>query len=138
MTGNLCSTIASAELKKGKNYTIDYRMIRADGRQVWVKDIVTVVTENGKPQMLQGVLVDITETKRLNEMEFLEKKILELNGEKKMTSQEVLKAYLEGIELIYPQMQCAILQVKNNRLYKWAAPSLPKLYLAAIENLPSQ
>jgi PAS domain S-box-containing protein len=125
-----------AQTKTAKNYTLDYRMIRADGKQVWIKDIVTVITENGKPQMLHGLMVDITETKRLNELEFLEKKILELNGKKGIAAQEVLTAYLEGIELIYPKMQCAILQVKNNKLYKWAAPSLPKLYMAAIEGLP--
>lgn len=125
-----------AENKKLKNYTIDYRIVRADGSLVWVKDMVTVITENGKPMTLQGVMIDITGIKRLNELEFLEKKTLERNGIKEIGTPGLLKAYLEGIEFIYPKMQCAVLHVKNNRLYKCAAPTLPKLYLAEIEGLP--
>lgn len=125
-----------AETKKVKNYSIDYRIISADGSLVWVKDMVIVITENGKPVTLQGMMIDITGTKRLNELEFLEKKTLERNGIKEIATSGLLHTYLQGIELIYPKMQCAVLQVKNNRLYKWAAPTLPKLYLAAIEGLP--
>ena len=125
-----------AETKKVKNYTIDYRIIGADGNLVWVKDMATVITENGKPVTLQGMMIDITGIKRLNELEILEKKTLERNGIKEIATPDLLHTYLQGIELIYPKMQCAVLQVKNNRLYKWAAPKLPKLYLAAIEGLP--
>ncbi|MEJ5961179.1 PAS domain-containing protein [Pedobacter immunditicola] len=128
--------VSRAETKKAKNYTLDYRIVRADGSLIWVKDTAIVITENGKPVALQGMIIDITGIKRLNELEFLEKKTLERNGIKEIATPGLLHTYLEGIEHIYPKMQCAVLQVKNNRLYKWAAPTLPKLYLAAIEGLP--
>jgi diguanylate cyclase (GGDEF)-like protein/PAS domain S-box-containing protein len=41
-------------------HRFDYRFIAADGRVIWVEDIVTVVAENGAPKQLRGLLVDIT------------------------------------------------------------------------------
>lgn len=42
----------------------EYRMIAADGRTVWLKDLVTVVVENNQPVKLRGVKVDITARKQ--------------------------------------------------------------------------
>jgi PAS domain S-box-containing protein len=43
-------------------HQFDYRMIAADGRDVWLRDIVTVVDKDGK-LTLRGVMVDITPLK---------------------------------------------------------------------------
>ncbi len=51
---------ATAELRQ---HSFDYRMIAADGRTVWLRDIVSVLAEQGKPVSLVGVMVDITGTK---------------------------------------------------------------------------
>ncbi|MEB3211736.1 MAG: PAS domain S-box protein [Leptolyngbyaceae bacterium] len=56
---NTCVT----QSKHGNNHTFDYRMVRSDGDIVWVRDIVNVTMENGKPVTLQGILIDITEEK---------------------------------------------------------------------------
>lgn len=45
----------------------EYRMIAADGRIVWFKDIVTVVFENNEPKYLRGIMVDITKRKNAEE-----------------------------------------------------------------------
>jgi PAS domain S-box-containing protein len=62
--------LSTAQLK---DHVFEYRMIAADGRVVWLRDIVTVVVENGRPVKLLGIMVDITENKRveadLNERE---------------------------------------------------------------------
>jgi PAS domain S-box-containing protein len=43
-------------------WTGEYRIIAADGRIIWVRDDVIVVTnEAGEPQYLQGFLIDITD-----------------------------------------------------------------------------
>jgi PAS domain S-box-containing protein len=55
---------ARAVLEKG-DHDFAYRMIAADGRVVWLRDIVNVVKEGGQPAKLQGIMVDITEAKRL-------------------------------------------------------------------------
>ena len=45
----------------GEDFRLEYRLIAADGREVWVLDETTVVRdENYQPIVLQGFLVDIT------------------------------------------------------------------------------
>ncbi|BBD65013.1 multi-sensor hybrid histidine kinase [Nostoc commune NIES-4072] len=47
------------------NYEFEYRMLAADGRVVWLYDIVNVVRdENGRPQLLHGFMIDITDVLR--------------------------------------------------------------------------
>jgi PAS domain S-box-containing protein len=126
----------NANLNNTESFTLHYRMARTDGQYVWIKNIVSVLKEEGKPTVLQGIMVDITETRSICELDYLEKRVLELNGKKGITAQEVLSEFVVGFESVFPAMKCAILQVKDNRLYKLAAPSLPEAYLEAIEGLP--
>ncbi|MDI6764701.1 MAG: PAS domain S-box protein [Thermodesulfobacteriota bacterium] len=60
---SLCITATSEK----RPHQFEYRMIAADGRIVWVRDIVTVIVENDQPVKLQGIMVDITERKQLEE-----------------------------------------------------------------------
>ena len=60
---NYCAT-ATAEKR---SHEFEYRMLAADGRIVWIKDYVTVVVEDGRPRLLQGIMVDITERKRMEQ-----------------------------------------------------------------------
>lgn len=47
------------------NYEFEYRMLAADGRVVWLYDIVNVVrSEDGKPQLLHGFMIDISDRKQ--------------------------------------------------------------------------
>jgi PAS domain S-box-containing protein len=48
----------------GHDHEFDYRMIAADGRVVWFRDIVTVDKSDSECVRLRGVMVDITERKR--------------------------------------------------------------------------
>ena len=52
---------ATAELRP---HEIEYRMIAADGRLVWVRDIVRVIAVDGQPRESVGLLIDVTEQKR--------------------------------------------------------------------------
>jgi PAS domain S-box-containing protein len=45
----------------------EYRMIAADGRVVWIRDLVTVVIEQGRATRLRGVMMDVTRRKRNQE-----------------------------------------------------------------------
>lgn len=45
-------------------YEFEYRMLAADGRIVWLKDIVSVVREGGQAKTLLGFMLDISERKR--------------------------------------------------------------------------
>src|SRR5439155_20205697 len=45
-----------------RSHDFEYRMTAADGRVVWLRDLVTVVVDD-RPVRLRGVMVDITERK---------------------------------------------------------------------------
>ncbi len=49
------------------NYEFEYRMLTADGRVVWLYDIVNVVRSEDAPCVLRGFMIDITQRKRLEE-----------------------------------------------------------------------
>lgn len=54
----------SAETRAGRFHDFEYRMIAADGRVVWLRNIVNVISRGGEPVELVGVTVDITARKR--------------------------------------------------------------------------
>ncbi|MGD9693313.1 MAG: PAS domain-containing protein [Phycisphaerales bacterium] len=49
---------------RGEDHEFDYRMRRADGTVVWVRDIVAVETNEGAPARLSGMLIDVTHLKQ--------------------------------------------------------------------------
>ncbi|MCC6162654.1 MAG: response regulator [Acidobacteria bacterium] len=50
-----------------RDHTMDYRVFSQDGRLVWLRDIVSVIVEDGAPRELIGVMVDISEYKAAEE-----------------------------------------------------------------------
>ena len=56
-------TFCRERMQQGAAYDLEYRMIAADGRMVWVHDFVSVVMSSGKPVTLRGVMVDVTDRK---------------------------------------------------------------------------
>ena len=51
--------------REKKPHAFDYRMIAADGRVVWLRDIIRVLVEDDEPRELVGIMVDLTERKRI-------------------------------------------------------------------------
>src|SRR5262245_53569915 len=47
-----------------RDHDFEYRMIAADGRVVWLRDLVTIVPQADGGARLRGVMVDITERKQ--------------------------------------------------------------------------
>lgn len=50
-----------------RDHTFEYRMLAADGREIWLRDIVTVVLEDGCAVKLRGLMVDITERRQADQ-----------------------------------------------------------------------
>ena len=59
--------ITARATEEGRSHDFEYRMISADGQTVWLRNIVNVVVENGRPREVVGISVDITERKRAEE-----------------------------------------------------------------------
>jgi PAS domain S-box-containing protein len=59
-----------AETAKGLDHDIEYRMIRADGDTVWVRDVITVISEQETPVFLRGHFFNIDDRKKAEEASF--------------------------------------------------------------------
>lgn len=55
------------ETVAGKNHVFEYRMIAANDKVMWLRDIVSVVVENGQPVLLRGLMIDISDEKQKDE-----------------------------------------------------------------------
>ena len=55
------------EVRKHRGHTFEYRMLAADGRTVWIRDLVAVLIENGRVTKLRGIMEDITARKQAEE-----------------------------------------------------------------------
>ncbi|MEF8833793.1 MAG: PAS domain S-box protein, partial [Halofilum sp. (in: g-proteobacteria)] len=93
---------ATAELRQ---HQFDYRMIAADGRTVWLRDIVSVLVEDGRPVSLVGVMVDITETRETEQaLEYvsgLQRILVEIAGRLVAAGPDDLDARItEGLERV--------------------------------------
>lgn len=56
----LCQHAAS----ENRDQSFEYRMIAADGRIVWLRDVVHVIVEESKAAKVCGIMLDITERKQ--------------------------------------------------------------------------
>lgn len=56
-----------AETRAGRAHQFEYRMMAADGRVVWLRDLCSVRVDSGGVTSLHGVMVDVTEQKRAEE-----------------------------------------------------------------------
>jgi PAS domain S-box-containing protein len=57
---------AAEELsQRGDRFQAEYRVIRKDGRVIWVSDTAVVVAGSGAHPLMEGIIVDITERKQL-------------------------------------------------------------------------
>jgi PAS domain S-box-containing protein len=55
-------------IDRGVDHELEYRALRSDGREVWLRDIVHVVpSPQGRPAQLRGLTVDLTERKNAEE-----------------------------------------------------------------------
>lgn len=121
---------------KSDNHTFEYRMIKADGGTVWIRDSIGIIYKNGEPALLSGIMVDCTVTKRLQALERLESDMLRVNSDLSVPLEAVLLSYLSGLEALFPKMLCAIHRIRNERLNGGVSPSLPADYMAELSGLP--
>jgi len=59
--------LRSSSAEEKRSHDFEYRIVAADGRVLWMRELVSVVVENGRATRLRGVTVDITNRKQAEE-----------------------------------------------------------------------
>jgi PAS domain S-box-containing protein len=78
------------QIAEGSDHELEYRAVAADGRSVWLRDNVRVITdETAKAIRLRGVMIDITKSREAEEK--LQKRSLEIQSLQEV-SQKVLNS----------------------------------------------
>jgi len=86
--------------RRMERHEFDYRMIAADGRTVWLHDVVNVIARDGRPERLVGVMIDITPLKQVQrELEYvsgLQRLLVDV-------SRALLEAGEEGLDAVFSE-----------------------------------
>ncbi|WP_028982455.1 PAS domain-containing protein [Sporocytophaga myxococcoides] len=86
----------------------------------------------GKAKIM-GVIRNITEQKRIEKLENLEKEVLQHYVQPNSSVEELITFLLNGLKEIHPDMLCSVLKAKNGRLYNWSSPHLPEAFNKEVE-----
>jgi PAS domain S-box-containing protein len=84
-----------------QNYNLDYRMVAADGRFVWLHELVTVQFDETGRKILRGLMIDVTDRRA---------------AEEKLAHQE------EQLRILLEQAPIGIVTVDNNGIVSAANP----------------
>jgi PAS domain S-box-containing protein len=127
--------LCSQEITAGRDHVMQYRMLAADGGVRWMHDMVRVLpAPAGGRRQLRSVMVDITERKRADAVLAGEREILAL-----IAAGAPLGRVLDGICWLIESMRdgllASVLLVEGQRLRHGAAPSLPKPYVDALDDI---
>ena len=91
--GEWAVKLRKAAVERQRDHELEYRMIAADGRTVWVRDIASLVADKqDQPKQLRGFVFDVTERK------LTERKLAEAAVTLKNQNRELIEARDEALE----------------------------------------
>jgi PAS domain S-box-containing protein len=110
------------ESKKSQQYDFEYRMIAKNGSVLWIRDIVNVIYENGKPVSLKGIMIDITKSKEAekdlsNSLELVTEQNKRLLNFSYIVSHN-LRSHTSNIQSISTLIETAETEEERNELVK--------------------
>lgn len=96
-----------------ENHDFEYRFVAQDGRVVWLRDIVRVLEEDGKPRWLRGLMIDITAQKMVEQKMLAGQKLLHDTALHKQTildtmADAVITINADGVMDSFNQAACRI------------------------------
>src|ERR1700744_3427008 len=112
----------NAATGRGENYQLEYRMIAADGRVVWLRDIVTIEMSHDLPSSRRGVMVDITGRRTAEE----ERALLEM-AIRQMPGGVMIAEAVTGKPVIASE--------EAERIWRRSWMGLPRMDLTGIEEI---
>ncbi len=60
-------TLWKLHVPRIRSFNFECRMLTSDGQVIWIHNYVTVIGENGKPTLVRGIILDISESKRMKQ-----------------------------------------------------------------------
>lgn len=77
-----------------KHRSLEYRMLSADGRVIWLRDMISLAAEPGESPRLQGIMVEVTVRKQAEEkIRQMQVKLQKTNQDLLQKNQEIQKFY---------------------------------------------
>ena len=115
-----------------KEQTINLIITANEQRHIHVR-LTGIVAKNGQQCLL--TVLDITTEWYYDELEKLERAVLVMNVSGINNMQEVLHTYMVGLEKLHKGIHCCLLEIRGDKLFNLASPSIPQNYLALIEGI---
>ncbi|MGY5849503.1 PAS domain-containing protein [Salegentibacter sp. F14] len=113
-------------LENEKRFSISpFRFKHKNGGWRWLETTVTNLMEDPAVQGIVANSRDITQRKYFEDLEHLEKKVLEMNFGKDFSLEEILEFYLGQLEQNQEGIRIALWRLDKKELVKWVAPGLP-------------
>ena len=117
-------------------WTLNYRLLKSSGDYAYIVDKAVILRdENGIAFRVVGAIKDITSEYFYQELEKIEKEIMEFSMSNQVKLKQVLELYSKKLEVLFPDMLASILEVKKGKLKNLASPSLPKDYIKIINGI---
>ncbi|GBD19540.1 Diguanylate cyclase DosC [bacterium HR27] len=120
----------------GEPFQVTFRWQHKDGRWIWLENRAVMMRDTqGQPLFWHGLLIDVTERKRTEQLLVTQTTLLRLIAEGAPLS-EVLELLCALVEEQAPGLRCSVLLLgSDGRLHHGAAPSLPPEAMRSIEGL---
>ena len=124
-------------IARKETYTIEYRIVRADGSIGWVKDKGQgVFDDNERLLWLDGIITDINERKWAETLRQLQNQVLSMLAEGE-TLYDILTELTEGINQLSLGLNSTIMLMEDDRhLRPFINSQMPQSYNQAIDRLP--
>lgn len=95
----------------GTSFRCEYRLRARNGSMLWIRDEAVMVWDDGRPVVLQGVMVDITQSKQMEEelrehRNYLED-LVEKRADSLIRANESLRQYIDELELAKSELMNA-------------------------------
>ncbi|WP_290793521.1 PAS domain-containing protein [Flavihumibacter sp. UBA7668] len=128
---NYCHT----QTNLSNNHVFDYRLKTKAGTYIWLHDRVKVISNNGRPIKLTGLMVDVTADYFYDELDKIEKKLLRQAIQQDVQLIELINSYLLDLEQLFPDMKASVMKIQQGKMFTLAAPSFPAEYAAELNGL---
>lgn len=114
----------------------EYRILKGPDDFAYVHDRAVILRDDrGVANRVVGAVQDITSSHFHQQLEATEKKVMEAAIQTDAAEENVLNQYMLELEGLFPGMKASVLQVRDNKLYNLASPSLSEKYLQSIEGM---